>query len=150
MIKEFRNIQQVTGPLLMVEISGDVMYGEIAEIITPSGEKKTGQVLEVGDKYAVLQIFEGSSGVDVDSTRVRFKGKTLMLKVGTDMLGRVFGGSGKPIDGRPAIIPEKELDVNGASINPCRREYPRDFIQTGVSCIDIMNTLVRGQKLPIF
>ncbi|HEX9197756.1 MAG TPA: V-type ATP synthase subunit B, partial [Candidatus Bathyarchaeia archaeon] len=136
--------------LLFVESVRGVGYGELARIRTPSGEERRGQVLEIGGGVAVVQVFEGTTGLDVAKTRIRFTGETVKLPVSTDMLGRIFDGSGRPIDGGPRIIPDDYLDVNGNPINPFAREYPREFIQTGISTIDGMNTLVRGQKLPLF
>ena len=127
-----------------------VGYGELARIKTPNGEERRGQVLEIGGGVAVVQVFEGTTGLDVAKTRIRFTGETVKLPVSSDMLGRIFDGSGRPIDGGPRIIPDDYLDVNGNPINPFAREYPREFIQTGISTIDGMNTLVRGQKLPLF
>ena len=147
---EYSTIKEISGPLLFVESVRGVGYGELARIRTPSGEERRGQVLEIGGGVAVVQVFEGTTGLDVGKTTVRFTGETVKLPVSTDMLGRIFDGSGRPIDGGPRIIPDDYLDVNGNPINPFAREYPREFIQTGISTIDGMNTLVRGQKLPLF
>src|SRR5215831_16151464 len=147
---EYQTIREISGPLLIVESVRGVGYGELATIRTPSGEVRRGQVLEVGEGMAVVQVFEGTSGLDVSKTTVSFSGETVKLPVSGDMLGRIFDGSGRPIDGGPRIIPDDYLDVNGFPINPFAREYPREFIQTGISAIDGMNTLVRGQKLPLF
>ena len=147
---EYTTIREISGPLLFVESVRGVGYGELARIRTPSGEERRGQVLEIGGGIAVVQVFEGTTGLDVAKTRIRFTGETVKLPVSTDMLGRIFDGSGRPIDGGPRIIPDDYLDVNGNPINPFAREYPREFIQTGISTIDGMNTLVRGQKLPLF
>ena len=147
---EYRTIREISGPILIVESVRGVGYGELARIKTPTGEERRGQVLEVGEGMAVVQVFEGTSGLDVSKTTVSFTGETIKLPVSADMLGRIFDGSGRPIDGGPRIIPEDYLDVHGSPINPFAREYPREFIQTGVSAIDGMNTLVRGQKLPLF
>ena len=147
---EYTTIKEISGPLLFVESVRGVGYGELARIRTPSGEERRGQVLEIGGGVAVVQVFEGTTGLDVGKTRVRFTGETVKLPVSNDMLGRIFDGSGRPIDGGPRIIPDDYLDVNGNPINPFAREYPREFIQTGISTIDGMNTLVRGQKLPLF
>src|SRR5438132_978231 len=147
---EYRTIREISGPLLIVESVRGVGYGELARIKTPTGEERRGQVLEVGEGMAIVQVFEGTSGLDVSKTTVSFTGETIKLPVSSDMLGRIFDGSGRPIDGGPRIIPEDYLDVHGSPINPFAREYPREFIQTGVSAIDGMNTLVRGQKLPLF
>jgi V/A-type H+/Na+-transporting ATPase subunit B len=133
-----------------VESVRGVGFGELARIKTPNGEERRGQVLEIGGGVAVVQVFEGTTGLDVGKTRIRFTGETVKLPVSSDMLGRIFDGSGRPIDGGPRIIPDDYLDVNGNPINPFAREYPREFIQTGISTIDGMNTLVRGQKLPLF
>lgn len=149
-IREYRTVSRVAGPLLFVEGVTDVAYGEVVEIETPDGERRTGQVLEAARGLAVVQVFEGTRGLDTKATTVRFIGDTMKLPVSLDMLGRVFDGLGRPIDGGPEIIPEDKLDITGAAINPAARDYPREFIQTGVSAIDGMNTLVRGQKLPIF
>src|SRR6058998_1021290 len=147
---EYTTIREISGPLLFVESVRGVGYGELARIRTPSGEERRGQFLEIGGGIAVVQVFEGTTGLDVAKTRIRFTGETVKLPVSTDMLGRIFDGSGRPIDGGPRIIPDDYLDVNGNPINPFAREYPREFIQTGISTIDGMNTLVRGQKLPLF
>jgi V/A-type H+/Na+-transporting ATPase subunit B len=147
---EYTTIREISGPLLFVESVRGVGYGELARIRTPSGEERRGQVLEIGGGVAVVQVFEGTTGLDVAKTRIRFTGETVKLPVSNDMLGRIFDGSGRPIDGGPRIIPDDYLDVNGNPINPFAREYPREFIQTGISTIDGMNTLVRGQKLPLF
>ena len=147
---EYTTIREISGPLLFVESVRGVGYGELARIKTPTGEERRGQVLEIGGGVAVVQVFEGTTGLDVAKTSIRFTGETVKLPVSNDMLGRIFDGSGRPIDGGPRIIPDDYLDVNGNPINPFAREYPRDFIQTGISTIDGMNTLVRGQKLPLF
>jgi len=149
-LREYRTISRISGPLLFVEAVQDVGYNELVRVIAPDGSERRGQILEVSDKMAVVQVFEGTSGLDVKGTAVRFTGETIKLPVSSDMLGRVLDGSGTPIDGGPKIIAEDYWDVHGAPINPCARTYPREFIQTGVSAIDGMNTLVRGQKLPFF
>ena len=149
-LREYKTISRISGPLLFVEAVKDVGYNELVRVIAPDGSERRGQILEVSDKMAVVQVFEGTSGLDVKGTAVRFTGETIKLPVSSDMLGRVLDGSGTPIDGGPNIIPEDYWDVHGAPINPCARTYPREFIQTGVSAIDGMNTLVRGQKLPFF
>ena len=149
-MKEYKTITQIAGPLVFVEGVSDIAYGEIVEISLPSGEIKKGQVLDTQRGIAVVQVFGATSGINVSETRVKFLGETMQLGVSTEMLGRVFTGLGEPRDKGPAIIPEKRLDINGAPINPYARAEPRDFIQTGVSTIDGLNTLVRGQKLPIF
>jgi len=148
--REYSTISKIAGPLLFINAVKGVGYGEVAKITTPDGDERRGQVLEVGENIAVVQVFEGTSGLDVTTTSVSFSGETVRLPVSSDMLGRVFDGGGEPIDDGPKIIAEEYLDVHGAPINPYSRDYPRDFIQTGISTIDGMNTLVRGQKLPIF
>ena len=150
MLREYRTITKIAGPLLFVEAVTGVGFGELVRIAVPDGSERRGQVLEISDKIAVVQVFEGTSGLDVEKTAVRFAGETIKLSVSSDMLGRVMDGSGNPIDGGPNIIPEDYWDVHGAPINPYARTYPREFIQTGISAIDGMNTLVRGQKLPFF
>src|SRR5438128_8045710 len=147
---EYKTIQEISGQILIVESVRGVGYGELARIKTPTGEERRGQVLEVGEGMAIVQVFEGTSGLDVSKTTVSFTGETVKLPVSSDMLGRIFDGRGRPIDGGPRIIQEDYLDVHGSPINPFAREYPRECIQTGVSAIDGMNTLVRGQKLPLF
>lgn len=150
MNKEYLNVSSIAGPLLLVEGTENVKYGEMAEIITKSGEVRRGQVLEVNKDKVLLQLFEGPMGLNTTQSRVRFKGKGLELSVSLDMLGRIFDGLGHPIDKSVDIIPEKKVDINGNAINPYARDFPMEFIQTGISAIDGMNTLVRGQKLPIF
>ena len=148
--REYTTVREVAGPLMIVEGVEGVAYNEIVDIETPNGEMRRGQVLEVKGDVAVVQVFEGTRDLNTSTTKVRFTGETAHIGVSLDMLGRVFGGTGNPIDGGPEIIPEKELDINGSPMNPSAREFPAEFIQTGVSTIDGMNTLVRGQKLPIF
>jgi len=148
-MKEYRTISRIAGPLIFVEKTEPIGYADIVKIALPNGEIKNGQVLDTSDDIVVVQVFEGTSGIDVDS-RVKFLGDTLKLNVSKDMLGRILSGSGKPIDNGPDVIPEKRLDIIGAAINPFARASPHDFIQTGLSTIDAMNTLVRGQKLPLF
>ncbi len=150
--REFSTVNQVSGPLLFVDLKnkGGVSYGEIVEIETVNGEKRNGQVLEVSKNLAVVQVFEGTTSLETDKTRVRFLGRTMEFGVSIDMLGRVFNGRGETIDGGGTIIPDKLLDINGAPINPSAREYPKEFIETGISTIDTLLTLVRGQKLPLF
>lgn len=148
-MKEYKTINQVAGPLLFVEKTEPVGYGELVEITLPSGERKKGQVLDTSKDVVVVQVFGETVGID-RATRVKFLGETIKIKLSYEMLGRVFSGFGEPIDGGPEIIPEEVLDIGGAAINPYSRSYPEDFIQTGISAIDGMNTLVRGQKLPIF
>ena len=148
--KEYSTVTEVTGPLLIVEGVRGVAYGEVVKIRTSTGEERTGQVLEAQEDKAVVQVFEGTKGLDTKLTSVRFTGETMKVGLSRDMLGRIFDGMGRPRDGLPDIIPEKMMDINGLPINPTAREYPREFIETGISAIDGMNTLVRGQKLPIF
>lgn len=150
MIKEYKTITSVAGPLMVVEKVSDVKYEELVEIELSNGEKRRGKVLEISTDKALVQLFESAQGLDMKGSKVRFLGRAMELPVSKDILGRVFSGSGRPIDGGPEIIPDKLLNVNGAPINPYARDYPNDFIQTGISSIDGMNTLVRGQKLPIF
>lgn len=150
MLKEYKTIKEIAGPLLIVEGITDVKYQEMVEVEIPGGEKRRGRVLEISDKAAVVQMFEETRGLPIENAKAKFLGKTMEIGVSADMLGRVFSGSGNPRDGGPKIIPEKRLDINGSPINPYARDYPNDFIQTGVSTIDGLNTLVRGQKLPIF
>ncbi|MBE3091352.1 MAG: V-type ATP synthase subunit B, partial [Candidatus Atribacteria bacterium] len=150
MIKEYLTISDVAGPLIVVEKTIDVKYQELVEIELSSGEIRRGQVLEITEDKAVVQVFEGTTGIDVSNTKVRFLGKVMELPISLDVLGRIFDGSGRPIDDGPQIIAEKKLDINGNPINPYARDYPNNFIQTGISSIDVLNTLVRGQKLPIF
>ncbi len=150
MLKEYKTTVEITGPLMIVDKVEGVAYDELVEIDLPSGEKRRGKVLEVDGDRAVVQMFEGTSGLNVSETKVRFQGDVLKLPVSGDLLGRTFSGAGKPIDGQPEIIPDEERDINGSPINPAARAYPDDFIQTGISSIDGMNTLVLGQKLPIF
>ena len=147
---EYTSVSEVTGPLMIVEGITDVAYNEVVKIRTSDGEERTGQVLEVFMNKAIVQVFEGTRGLDTDKTSVRFIGETMKLGVSKDMLGRIFDGTGNPIDDAPPIIPEDRIDINGKPINPYAREYPQEFIQTGISAIDGLNTLVRGQKLPIF
>ncbi|MDR1819916.1 MAG: ATP synthase subunit B [Methanobrevibacter sp.] len=148
--KEYTTVTEVAGPLMIVEGVEGVAYSEIVEIETPNGEHRRGQVLEVKNDLAVVQVFEGTTDLNTKTTKTRFTGETAKIGVSIDMMGRIFDGTGKPIDGGPEIIPEMELDINGFPMNPSAREFPAEFIQTGISTIDGMNTLVRGQKLPIF
>jgi len=148
--REYLTVAKVSGPLMIVEGVSGVAYGEVVEIVTPDGEAKRGQVLDAYQDRAVVQVYEGTTGIDTSHTRVRFTGETIKLGVGLELVGRIFSGKGIPIDGGPRPIFEDEWDVHGAPINPSAREYPSEFIQTGISAIDGMNTLVRGQKLPIF
>lgn len=148
--KECETVNYVAGPLIFVQNVKGVSYGEIVEITLPSGERRTGQVLDISEKIAVIQVFEGTNWIDNKRTRVRFTGEPARIDVAKDMLGRIFNGVGKPRDGGPDIVPEDILDIVGTAINPYARDKPSDFIQTGISAIDGLNTLVRGQKLPIF
>ncbi|MDI3532312.1 MAG: V/A-type H+/Na+-transporting ATPase subunit [Synergistaceae bacterium] len=148
--KEYRTINSLSGPLMMVQKVTDVRYDELVEIELSSGEKRRGRVLEVTSDMALVQVFEGTTGIDVKTTKATFLGKVLTLPVSRDILGRAFNGRGDPIDGGVPILPEKRLDVNGYPMNPYSRDYPSEFIQTGISTIDGMNPLVRGQKLPVF
>ena len=150
MPKEYRTIEEVAGPLMLVRGVQNVTYNELGEIELESGEKRRCRVLEVDGSNALVQLFESSTGINLSNSKVRFLGRQMELGVSEDMLGRVFDGLGRPIDGGPEIIPDKRMDVNGLPINPVARSYPQEFIQTGVSAIDGLNTLVRGQKLPIF
>lgn len=150
MIKEYKTIQEVTGPLMLVKGVEGVTYNELGEIELADGSRRRCKVLEIDEGNALVQLFEASTGINLDTSKVRFLGKSLELGVSGDMLGRMFDGMGNPIDGGPEIIPEKRMDINGLPINPSARSYPEEFIQTGVSAIDGLNTLVRGQKLPIF
>ncbi len=150
MLKEYRTISEVAGPLMLVKQVEGVKYGELGEIELASGEIRRCRVLEVNGDNAMVQLFESSAGINLAFSKVRFLGKGVELGVSMDMLGRVFDGLGRPIDGGPKIIPEDRLDINGIPMNPAARDYPSEFIQTGVSAIDGLNTLVRGQKLPIF
>ena len=147
---EYRTVGEISGPLMIVEGVRSVAYGEVVKITGPDGKERLGQVLDARENLAVVQVFEGTRGLDVDQTSVKFLGETMRIGVSEDMLGRVFNGVGKPIDGSPDIVPEDIRDINGLPLNPAAREYPREFIQTGISTIDGMNTLVRGQKLPVF
>ncbi|WP_135821543.1 ATP synthase subunit B [Halostella litorea] len=148
-MKEYKTITEISGPLVFAEVDEPIGYDEIVEIETPNGDTKRGQVLESSEGIVSIQVFEGTEGIDRNSS-VRFLGETMKMPVTEDLLGRVLDGSGNPIDGGPEIVPDERRDIVGAAINPYAREYPEEFIQTGVSAIDGMNTLVRGQKLPIF
>ena len=149
-MKEYRTIHEISGPLMVVEQVSGVTFDELAEIELTDGSVRRCKVLEVNGDKAVVQLFESSAGINLKDSKIRFLGHPLELAVSGDMLGRVFNGMGQPIDGGPDILPEKRLDINGSPINPAARNYPNEFIQTGISTIDGMNTLVRGQKLPIF
>ncbi|CEG11175.1 archaeal A1AO-type ATP synthase, subunit A [groundwater metagenome] len=148
--KEYNSVVEVKGPLIVVEGVKGVMYGEVADIKSGDGKILHGQVLDAMENLAVIQVFEGTSGLDTKNTSVKFLGETMKMDVNFDMLGRIFDGAGRPIDGKGPIIPEKRIDINGLPMNPSARQFPRDFVQTGISTIDGMNTLVRGQKLPMF
>ncbi|QHQ61744.1 V-type ATP synthase subunit B [Anaerocolumna sedimenticola] len=150
MPKEYRSIREVAGPLMLVHGVEDVKYNELAEIELASGEKRRCKVLEIDKGNALVQLFESAAGINLSNSKVRFLGRSMELGVSDDMLSRVFDGLGRPIDNGPEILPEKRLDINGLPMNPAARNYPQEFIQTGVSAIDGLNTLVRGQKLPIF
>lgn len=150
MIKEYKTISEVVGPLMLVEDVEGVTYDELGEIVLPDGEKRLCKVLEVNGSNAMVQLFESSAGINLAESTVKFLGRGTQLKVSPEMMGRVFDGMGRPKDGGPEIIAEKSLDINGLPMNPAARDYPAEFIQTGVSAIDGLNTLVRGQKLPIF
>ena len=148
--KEYRTARQIIGPLVLLEGVEGITYGELTDIKLDDGTVRRGRVLEVNGDRAMVQVFEGTSGLSPENISVRFLGKGIELGVSTDMLGRVFDGFGRPKDDGPEIIPEKWLNINGNPMNPFARDYPNEFIQTGVSTIDLLNTLVRGQKLPIF
>ncbi len=150
--REFKTVIEVSGPLMFVDLQemGGVSYGEIAEIITTTGEKRRGQVLDVSKNLAIIQCFEGTSGLETKDTTCRFLGETMKIGVSVEMLGRVFNGRGEAIDGGGDIVPDKILDIAGSPINPSARQYPKEFIETGISTIDTLLTLVRGQKLPLF
>ncbi|MDD2665401.1 MAG: V-type ATP synthase subunit B [Methanocellales archaeon] len=150
MLKDYLTISEITGPLMFVEGVEGVKYDELVEIETPTGEVRRGKVLEIASDKALLQVFEGTSGIDVSTSRVRFLGKGIELPLSLDITGRIFDGFGDPIDGGPKIVPEDRIDIGGNPINPYSRNYPLDFIQTGISAIDGMNPLIRGQKLPLF
>jgi len=150
MIKEYKTIKEVVGPLMLVDGVEGVKYNELVEIVQNNGEVRNGKVLEVNGDKALVQLFESSQGLQISTSKARFLGRSLELAVSEDMLGRVFDGMGRPRDGGTPIIPQKSLDINGEPINPAARDYPNQFIQTGISAIDGLNTLVRGQKLPVF
>ena len=150
MIKEYKTIHEIASPLMIVEQVAGVTYDELCEIQLPDGSLRRGKVLEVNGDKAVIQLYESAAGINLAESKVRFLGHPLELAVSEDMLGRVFNGMGQPIDGGPEILAEAHLDINGLPMNPAARAYPAEFIQTGVSTIDGLNTLVRGQKLPIF
>ncbi len=150
MAKEYLTVRELAGPLMLVENVENVTYGELAEIELSDGTKRRGRVLDINEQQALVQIFEGTSGIKTERTKVKFLGRGQEIGVSADMLGRVFDGAGKAVDDGPEIIPEKRLNINGNPINPYARDYPNEFIQTGISTIDGLNPLVRGQKLPIF
>ena len=150
MFKEYKTIREVVGPLMVVEGVEGVKYNELVDIVNSNGELRRGKVLEINRDKAVVQLFENSQGLQIQGAKARFLGHSQELAVSEDMLGRVFDGMGNPRDGGAAIIPEKKMDINGEPINPAARDYPNEFIQTGISAIDGLNTLVRGQKLPVF
>lgn len=150
MIKSFRNISRAAGPLLEVTGVDGATYDELVEVIMLNGEKRRGQVIEINKDVALIEVFEGTSGIAPRDSKVRFMGKPFTLDVSADMVGRIFDGLGRPLDGDAPVMPEMQLDINGEAINPIARDYPDEFIQTGISSIDQLNTLVRGQKLPIF
>ena len=150
MLKEYKSVTEVVGPLMVVEGVEGVTYEELVDIELQNGERRRGRVIEINEDKAMIQIFEGSSGINLPETKVRFLGRPLELGVSPNMIGRVFDGLGNPIDNGPKIIAENKIDINGVAINPVSRDYPSEFIQTGISTIDGLNTLVRGQKLPIF
>ena len=150
MPREYRTIEEVAGPLMLVRGVEHVTYDELGEIELFNGEKRRCKVLEINGTDALVQLFESSTGINLSNSKVRFLGRSMELGVSEDMLSRVFDGLGNPIDGGPEILPEKRMDINGLPMNPAARNYPQEFIQTGVSAIDGLNTLVRGQKLPIF
>ncbi|HUV15639.1 MAG TPA: V-type ATP synthase subunit B [Pelolinea sp.] len=148
--KEFRTVNQIRGPLLFVERVSDIAFDEMVEVIDPSGNVRVGRVLEVDNDVAVIQLFLSTEGLDISRTRVRFTGDVIRLSVSHSMLGRILDGLGNPMDGGPVILPEKLEDINGLPLNPAMRIEPSEFIQTGISAIDGLNSLARGQKLPIF
>lgn len=150
MAKEYRTIQEVAGPLMLVRDVENVTYDELGEIELANGETRRCKVLEIDGKNALVQLFESSTGINLSNSKVRFLGRSMELGVSEDMLGRVFDGLGNPIEDGPAILPEERRDINGVPMNPAARNYPSEFIETGISAIDGLNTLVRGQKLPIF
>lgn len=150
MQKEYKTLKSIVGPLILVEGVEGVKFEELVEVYAEDGKKRMGKVLEVHHDKALVQMFESPQGIATEGSRAKFLGKPLEIGVSSDMLGRTFDGSGEPIDGGPQIIPDKKINIGGAPINPYSRDYPEDFIQTGISTIDCLNTLVRGQKLPVF
>jgi len=147
---EYAGVKKISGPLIFIESLPELLYGEVVEIFSPDGEEKLGKVIELGDELAVIQVFGETGGLSPSRTRIRLSNDTFKIGVSRDVIGRIFNGMGRPIDGGPEIVAEEFLDVNGFAINPVSRSYPRDFIQTGISAIDVTMTVVRGQKLPIF
>ena len=150
MFKEYKTIREVVGPLMLVEGVSGVKYNELVDVVCSDGDIRRGKVLEINRDKAVVQLFENSQGLQIATAKARFTGHSQQLAVSRDMLGRVFDGMGNPRDGGAPVIPEKLMDINGEPINPAARDYPDEFIQTGISAIDGLNTLVRGQKLPVF
>ena len=150
MFKEYKTIREVVGPLMLVEGVEGVKYDELVDVVCANGEVRQGKVLEVNRDKAVVQLFDNSQGLQISPSKARFTGHGQQLAVSQEMLGRVFDGMGNPRDGGAPVIPDKLLDINGEPINPAARDYPDEFIQTGISAIDGLNTLVRGQKLPVF
>ena len=149
MIREYKTIREISGPLMVVDHVQGVTYDELAEIVLSDGSTRRCKVLEVNGDRAVVQLFEASAGINLADSRIRFLGHPLQLAVSRDMLGRVFNGMGQPIDGGPEIIADEHRDINGLAMNPAARNYPNEFIQTGISSIDGLNTLVRGQKVSV-
>ncbi|MBC7331139.1 MAG: V-type ATP synthase subunit B [Synergistetes bacterium] len=147
---EYKGVKKITGPLIFIESLPELLYGEIVEISSPDGEEFLGKVIELAEEFAVIQVFGETTGLSPSRTRIRLSGDTFKLGVSRGVIGRIFNGMGKPIDGGPEILAESYLDVNGYAINPVSRSYPREFVQTGISAIDVTMTIVRGQKLPIF
>ncbi len=147
---EYIGVKKITGPLIFIESMSELFYGEVVEIYSQDGEEKIGKVIELSDELAVIQVFEGTEGLSPAKTKIRLAGDTFKIGVSREVIGRVFDGMGRPIDGGPEIMAEDFVDVNGNAINPVSRSYPRDFIQTGISAIDVPMTIIRGQKLPIF
>lgn len=150
MLKEYRTVKEVVGPLMVVEQVEGVKYDELVEIELQNGELRRGRVLEINEGRAVVQLFEGSAGINLRGSKAKFLGRPLEIGLSEDMLGRIFDGLGRPKDNGPKLIPEKKSDINGIPLNPVARDFPNEFIQTGISAIDHLNTLVRGQKLPVF
>ena len=150
MFKEYKTIKEVVGPLMLVEGVEGVKYNDLVEFIQKNGEVRRGRVLEIDRDKALVQLFESSHGLQISTSKAKFLGRSMELSVSEDLLGRVFDGMGNPKDGGAPVIPVKRMDINGEPINPAARDYPNEFIQTGISAIDGLNTLVRGQKLPVF